>query len=69
LDFGCGTGTLTILVKESGPAAIVTGIDIELVILNKAIYKTGKKKLDILFLNYEREKLPFQDSSFTRVIS
>ena len=69
LDFGCGTGTLTILVKESCPGAKVTGIDIDVQILNKAIHKAREKKMDILFLNYDGEKLPFQDSSFNRVVS
>ena len=69
LDFGCGTGTLTILVKESCPGAKVTGIDIDVQILNKAIHKAREKKMDILFLNYDGEKFPFQDSSFNRVVS
>ena len=69
LDFGCGTGTLTILLKESCPGAKITGIDIDVQILNKAIHKAREKKMDILFLNYDGEKLPFQDSSFNRVVS
>ena len=69
LDFGCGTGTLTIMAKETSPGSKVTGIDIDVQILNKAIDKAREKKMDILFLNYDGEKLPFQDSSFNRVIS
>ncbi len=69
LDFGCGTGTLTIMAKETSPGSKVTGIDIDVQILNKAIHKAGEKELDIFFLNYDGERLPFQDSSFNRVIS
>ena len=39
LDFGCGTGTLTIMAKETSPGSKVTGIDIDVQILNKAIQK------------------------------
>ena len=69
LDFGCGTGTLTIMAKEIFPGAKVTGIDIDEEILNKAIYKARKKETDVLLLNYNGTKLPFQNSSFNRVIS
>ncbi len=69
LDFGCGTGTLTIMAKETIPAAKVTGIDIDVEILNKAIDKAREKEIDVLLLNYDGTKLPFQNYSFNRVIS
>lgn len=69
LDFGCGTGTLTIMIKESHPDAIVSGIDIDISVLNQAIRKAESKGLDILLLNYDGRKLPFQNDSFQIVIS
>ncbi len=69
LDFGCGTGTLTIMAKQSHPGAHIIGIDIDVKILNRAIRKVQAKGLDILLLNYDGVKLPFQNNSFQRVIS
>ncbi len=69
LDFGCGTGTLTIMAKETAPGANVTGIDIDVEILNKAIDKAREKEIELLLLNYDGTKLPFQNYSFNRVIS
>ena len=69
LDFGCGTATLTIMAKQIYPEAKVTGIDVDAEILYKAIQKVKEKKLDILLLDYDGVKLPFQNSGFERVIS
>ena len=69
LDFGCGTGTLTIMTKESHPGANVVGIDIDVEIINKAIQKAQVTGVDILLLNYDGVKLPFQNNSFQRVLS
>lgn len=69
LDFGCGTGTLTIMAKETAPGAEVTGIDIDVEILNKAIDKASKNEIDVLLLSYDGTNLPFQNYSFNRVIS
>jgi len=69
LDFGCGTGSLTIMAKEANPGASITGIDIDIQILNKAIQRAEKKNLDILLIDYDGSKLPFQDNQFNRIIS
>jgi ubiquinone/menaquinone biosynthesis C-methylase UbiE len=69
LDFGCGTATLTIMVKQSSPEAKVTGIDIDTEILNKATKKIKEEKLDIFLLDYDGKYLPFQRNAFDRVIS
>ena len=69
LDFGCGTGTLTIMAKETYPHANITGIDIDAQVLHKAADKTKRKGLDILLLKYDGANLPFQQNSFDRVIS
>jgi ubiquinone/menaquinone biosynthesis C-methylase UbiE len=69
LDFGCGTATLTIMVKEIYPGAKVTGIDVDREILGKAIQKVKEKKSDIFLLDYDGLQLPFQDKAFDRIIS
>ena len=69
LDFGCGTGTLTIMAKEAAPNAKVIGLDVDVEILNKAIDKAKEKDIDVLLFNYDGSKLPFQNDSFDRVIS
>lgn len=69
LDFGCGTGTLTIMAKETSPGSKVTGIDIDVQILNKAIQKVKETKMDIFLLDYDGMHLPFQRNAFDRVIS
>lgn len=69
LDFGCGTATLTIMVKEMYPAAKVTGIDVDREILDRAIQKVKEKKLDVFLLDYDGTHLPFQHNAFDRVIS
>ncbi len=69
LDFGCGTATLTIMIKELCPEAKVTGIDVDKEILNKVIQKVKEKELDIFLLDYDSSQLPFQNKAFDRVIS
>lgn len=69
LDFGCGTATLTIMVKELYPEAKVTGIDVDKEILNNAIQKAKEKKLDIFLLDYDGSHLPFQNKAFDRILS
>lgn len=69
LDFGCGTATLTIMVKQIYPEAKVTGIDVDAEIFKKATQKIKEKKSDIFLLDYDGVALPFQDNSFERVIS
>ena len=69
LDFGCGTATLTIMVKEIYPEAKVTGIDVDREILDRAIQKVKEKKLDIFLLDYDGKQFPFQRNAFDRTVS
>lgn len=69
LDFGCGTATLTIMVKEMHPEAKVTRIDVDREILDWAIEKVKEKKLDIFLLDYDGKQLPFQHNAFDRTAS
>lgn len=69
LDFGCGTATLTIMVKEMHPGANVTGIDVDREIFDRAIQKVKEKKLDVFLLDYDGNQLPFQHNAFDRTVS
>lgn len=69
LDLACGTGTLTIMVKEVTPEADVTGIDGDNKILELARSKGAAQQLDIRFDNGMSFDLPYPDESFDRVFS
>ena len=69
LDFGCGTGTLTIMIKEFQPGVNVAGIDVDVQILNKAIKKIEQKGLDIFVIDYNGTEIPFQDEVFNITMS
>ena len=69
LDFGCGTATLTMMVKEIYPDAKVTGIDVDRKIVDRAIQKIKEKKLGIFLLVYDGKQLPFQRNAFNRTVS
>ena len=69
MDLGCGTATLTILLKKSQPDAEVTGIDIDPAVLEIAKEKTAKVGLDISFDLGTTIKLPYPDNHFNSVVS
>ena len=67
-DLGCGTGTLTILAKQSRPEANLTGLDIDpqvLQVVMKAEKAGFKIKWDIGLAN----ALPYPNSSYDRVLT
>ncbi len=69
LDVGCGTATLTLLVKRSHPDAEVVGLDGDAKILTIARRKAAKAEADITLLEGLAFRLPFADASFDRVFS
>ena len=69
LDVGCGTATLTILVKRNHPEAKVVGLDADPKVLEIAKAKTTKAKFDIVFDNGMVTELPYGDESFDIVLS
>lgn len=69
LDFGCGTGDLAIRAKRANLEANVMGIDIDRNALENAKKKAAKLELEIPFLSYEGDKLPYEDLSFDKVLS
>ncbi len=59
LDAGCGTGSLAIQLKKEYPQIELCAIDIDSSILQRAIKKSKKEKVDISF-----KKAPMQDTRF-----
>lgn len=69
LDLGCGTATLSILLKQLHPDATVVGLDGDEEVLGIAKKKARAASVDIEFrrgLSYEP---PFEPASFDRVVS
>ena len=69
LDLGCGTGTLTIMIKKAHPGSEVVGIDGDPQILAIARQKAKAAGKSIKFDEGMAYKLPYSDNSFDRVLS
>ena len=69
LDLGCGTATLTVLVKQIHPDSDVVGIDGDTKVLEIGRAKTAKAGVDITLDQGMAFQLPYPDHSFDRVLS
>lgn len=70
LDFGCGTGTLSLMIKEQFPSVTLIGIDVDRDVLSIAETKAKQKGLAIFLIKYDGEHLPFNDhQQFDNIIS
>ncbi len=69
LDLGCGTATLTIMIKKAQPEAEVIGLDIDPKILAFARLKVEREGFDITFELSTATELPYPDEYFDRVVS
>ena len=69
LDLGCGTATLTILIKQMHPESEVTGLDIDARILDVAREKISRAGLDITLDQGPATALSYPDDSFDRILS
>ena len=69
LDLGCGTGTLTIMLKQVNPEAAVTGLDGDLKVLEIAHTKATRAKVEIKLDQGMAFQLPYRDGSFDRVLT
>ncbi len=69
LDLACGTGTLTILIKNAQPKAEVIAIDGDAKILEIAKTKAKESGVEIGFDEGMSFDLPYEDESFDRVVS
>lgn len=69
LDVGCGTGTLTLLAKETCPDARLVGLDGDASVLKLARRKAAAAGLEVRFDRSVAFDLPYEDNSFDRVLS
>jgi ubiquinone/menaquinone biosynthesis C-methylase UbiE len=69
LDLGCGTATLTLMIKQAYPSARVTGIDGDEKILSIARAKAKAKSAAIQLDKGLAFELPYPDGHFDRVLS
>ena len=69
LDLACGTGTLTILIKNTQPQAAVVGIDGDAKILEIARTKAKESGVEMQFDEGMSFDLPYKEESFDRVVS
>jgi ubiquinone/menaquinone biosynthesis C-methylase UbiE len=69
LDLGCGTATLTLMLKSAGPGARVTGIDGDPTVLALARAKVQAAGVAVELRQGMAYDLPFPPASFDRVVS
>ena len=69
LDLACGTGTLSLMIKQAHPQTAVVGIDADANILRIAQTKASQAGLEVEFRTGMASELPYPDGSFDRVVS
>ena len=69
LDLGCGTATLTIMVKQTCPAARVVGLDGDPKVLAIARGKVARAGVEVELYEGMAFAPPFPPASFDRVVS
>jgi ubiquinone/menaquinone biosynthesis C-methylase UbiE len=69
LDLGCGTGTLTILIKQFHPNSDVIGLDGDPEVLEIARTKAAKAGVEITLDHGMAFQLPYSDDAFDRVLT
>ena len=67
LDLGCGTGTLTLMLKRAHPEAQITGLDGDPQVLD--IARDKSRGTDIKWDEGLASSLPYPDSTFDRVVT
>ncbi|MCP3925584.1 MAG: class I SAM-dependent methyltransferase [Desulfobacterales bacterium] len=69
LDLACGTGIVARTVSEFlGTSKQITGVDVNEIVLKKAIEIASKKSLSIEYIKTNVHKLPFSDESYDVVL-
>lgn len=69
LDLGCGTATLTLMVKAAHPDAEVVGLDGDPKVLALAGAKAARQGLEIQLHQGLSTELPYEDRAFDRVVT
>ena len=69
LDLGCGTGTLTIMAKQTAPGIEITGLDGDPEVLEIAGKKAAQADVSIKWEQGLAFDLPYPNETFDQVIS
>ncbi len=69
LDFGCGTGTLMLMIKKTRPGCVVYGIDIDPQVLEIAEKKSHHEGVEVHLILYNGITLPFADETIDKVVT
>lgn len=71
LDFGCGTGPLSLYLAEVSSPKSITGVDLEpeLIALANADLATAKPDMPVRFLVGQENGLPVEDASADRLLA
>lgn len=69
LDYGCGTGTLLLMIKRKFPEINLTGIDVSQEMVGLAKHKIKKENIEVPVFKYDGKTLPFPDNSFKKIVS
>ncbi len=69
LDLACGTGTLSIWIKEAYPQTDVLGVDGDSAVLSLAARKAERAAVSVQFDEAMSYDLPYPDAHFDRVVS
>lgn len=67
IDLGCGTGSTTLMLKQTFPEAEVIGLDLSPMMLVRASYKAENMGLDISWRHGNAEQTGFPENSFDLV--
>ena len=69
LEVGCGTGTLTLMIKRLQPGIEAVGMDPDPKALSRARAKAARAGLEVRFDEGFGDELPYPDESFDRAFS
>jgi SAM-dependent methyltransferase len=69
LDFGCGSGTLALMIKRQYPLARVRGLDVDARILARARRKAVASPCELPFDRYGGSRFPYASDSFDAVVT
>jgi ubiquinone/menaquinone biosynthesis C-methylase UbiE len=69
LDLGCGTGTLSLMLKQQHPQTTVVGLDADPEVLALARKKLASAHLQVMLDEGRVTALPYLDTSFDCVVS
>jgi ubiquinone/menaquinone biosynthesis C-methylase UbiE len=69
LDYGCGTATLSMMLKAQHPSAYLTGVDVDGKVLKIAQQKLRTFQHPIRLDRYDGKTLPYPNETFDRVVS